>query len=67
MGTPRKPRPLQVQRGFEVSRLEEQLWKRAYEQVWPLIRASIGARQAPAPPPQEPAAATRPPRLAQGA
>jgi hypothetical protein len=30
-----------LQRQFECSRLEEQLWATAYEQVWPVIRKSI--------------------------
>jgi len=27
-----------VERGFERSRLEDQLWAAAYEQIWPVVR-----------------------------
>jgi len=30
-----------LQRCFECSRLEEQLWAMAYEQIWPVIRHSL--------------------------
>jgi hypothetical protein len=30
-----------LQRGFECSRLEEQLWAMAYEEIWPVIRRSL--------------------------
>jgi len=36
-----KAQERRLRRQFECSRLEEQLWATAYEQVWPEIRKSI--------------------------
>jgi hypothetical protein len=30
-----------LQRHFECSRLEDQLWAMAYEQIWPVVRKSL--------------------------
>jgi hypothetical protein len=43
-----------LQRGFECSRLEEQLWAMAYEQIWPMIRRSLKRSAGPGQQAQEP-------------
>jgi hypothetical protein len=42
MGNARKRRERRLERCFEGSRLEEELWELAYEQIWPQIRRSFG-------------------------
>jgi hypothetical protein len=41
MAAGRRSSKLAVQRGWEPSRLEEQLWTAAYEQVWPTLRQRL--------------------------
>ena len=43
--TCRQPRILRVQQGFECSRLEHALLASAYEQVVPVVRRRLPARQ----------------------
>jgi hypothetical protein len=42
MGNAGKRRERRLERCFEGSRLEEELWELAYEQIWPQIRRSFG-------------------------
>ena len=37
----RKARECKVQRCYECSRLQDELWDMAYEQVWPLVRRAL--------------------------
>jgi hypothetical protein len=37
----RKGNRLRIRRRYEAHRLEDQLWTVAYEQLWPLLRATV--------------------------
>jgi hypothetical protein len=37
----RKTRARRLKRCYQCSRLEDQLWAMAYEQVWPLVRRAL--------------------------
>ena len=43
-----------LQRHFECSRLEDQLWAMAYEQIWPVVRKSLKRSAGPGRQVQEP-------------
>lgn len=34
-------RECQLKRRYECNRLEEEVWKQAYEQLWPLVRRQL--------------------------
>jgi hypothetical protein len=42
----RKVRECKVQRCYECSRLQDELWDMAYEQVWPLVRRALAGQPA---------------------
>jgi hypothetical protein len=41
----RKSPERSVQRSFECTRLEEQLWAMAYEELWPVVQRSLRERR----------------------
>ena len=41
----RKTRECKLKRCYECTRLQDELWNMAYEQVWPLVRRSLARRQ----------------------
>ena len=54
----RKAPERNLQRQFECSRLEDQLWVTAYEQIWPVVRESLKRSAGPGRQAQEPGGET---------
>ena len=50
----RRARECKLRRCYECSRLEDELWKAAYEQIWPLVRRSLSRRRGEAAADKEP-------------
>lgn len=44
----RRARECKLTRCYECSRLEDEVWKAAYEQIWPLVRRALSKRRAQA-------------------
>jgi hypothetical protein len=44
----RRARECKLKRCYECSRLEDEVWKAAYEQIWPLVRRALSRRRAAA-------------------
>ena len=40
----RRARECKLRRCYESSRLEDEVWKAAYEQIWPLVRRALSRR-----------------------